>query len=160
MSAIHEKKMVQQDIRVACKCDGCGKISSDPKEYDLWFNLSYGNNDYEPDYTYTDVCSIPCFIKLLNKGIHSIRGYDSGEVNEMNIHFAELLYEALLTTGQNNVQDHPMFKDISNENVKLKEGLKDINNQLSLVKNELTRANKELSILNKAKEELVKLGTK
>lgn len=109
---ITEKKTIDQDVVIGYQCDVCDKKASKKEKEDDWQFGSYGNSDYESDYTYIHVCSIKCFIKALEKGIKAIEGYDTGEVFDFRASFAKKLYEQLLSCSEIKVEETPQYIEL------------------------------------------------
>jgi len=104
MSKITEERTIKQSVTVAWKCDVCGVRTSDEEQYEQeWHTFNeihqgWGNNSID-SYEYYDVCSVDCFIKLLQERIPDLMEYaDRGaEIADMPAKFAQKLLDRLLS---------------------------------------------------------------
>lgn len=85
---LYETKNVEQKVLIGCRCDQCGKESSN---LDNWVVSSHRHSDWGNDsiesYETFDLCSPQCYLYQLAASVEHLDRYSSAQVDDMPIEF-------------------------------------------------------------------------
>lgn len=98
MSNVNGIRVVQQEVVVAKQCDGCSRTEGDlDKVADTWAIITWWHtawgNDSVDSHERVDVCSPPCYWRMISKALKQNEGRQGGTIeSECPDLFARTLY--------------------------------------------------------------------